>query len=302
MLLRVRNSARHVGHQLAKKYKTTGWLACLKSVRERVTPSMVVTSKSGADWPTRLPVWGGGGAGAFVGGTGVGVSVGGTAVGGAGVGVSAGGAAGVVAGWAGVLAAAVGVASSVPLRLPMFCKERVFGVAVGGVVAAVGGVTVGCACSTGAVVCSGVAVDSSARVHPAAAIAIAAAMMNTASRSDTTMWNGCKFIVFVREDANLRRHGLQGHAPRVGGRRAGCAAQRDDSVAIDDDLRRLLGNAKVCLHLCVEHRHLPWVSLFSGIVIYRRDGLGRVYIDGDEGDIILEVGVHILDGPQLGPA
>ena len=118
-------------------------------------PSMVVTSKSGADWPTRLPVWGGGGAGAFVGGTGVGVSVGGTAVGGAGVGgaevgVSAGGAAGVVAGWAGVLAAAVGVASSVPLRLPMFCREAASsGVFVG--VAGIG-VAVGCACWTGGVV------------------------------------------------------------------------------------------------------------------------------------------------------
>ena len=49
-------------------------------------PSMVVTSKSGADWPTRLPVWGGGGAGAFVGGTGVGVSVGGAFAAGMGVG------------------------------------------------------------------------------------------------------------------------------------------------------------------------------------------------------------------------
>ena len=48
-------------------------------------PSMVVTSKSGADWPTRLPVRGDGGAGVFVGGTGVGVSVSGKAVGGTGV-------------------------------------------------------------------------------------------------------------------------------------------------------------------------------------------------------------------------
>ena len=75
---------------------------------------MVVTSKSGADWPTRLPVWGDGGAGVLVGGMAVGVSVGGVAVGGTAVGVRGGG---VVAGWASVLAAAVGVASSVPLPL-----------------------------------------------------------------------------------------------------------------------------------------------------------------------------------------
>ena len=56
------------------------------------------------------------------------------------------------------------------------------------------------------------------------------------------------------------------------------------------------------MHVCVEHRHLPWVSLLGGIAIYRLGGFGWVHIDGDEGDIILEVGVHILDGPQLGPA
>ena len=78
---------------------------------------MVVTSKSGADWPTRLPVGGDGGAGVLVGGTGVsvcGAAVGGIGVGGTAVGVRGGG---VVAGWASVLAAAVGVASSVPLPL-----------------------------------------------------------------------------------------------------------------------------------------------------------------------------------------
>ena len=88
---------------LEKKYRTTGWFACLKSVNERVIPSTVVTAKSGADCPTRLPV---GGAGSSVGGTGAGSSVGGgvgVALGGAGAGISAAGA--VVAAGAGVVAA-----------------------------------------------------------------------------------------------------------------------------------------------------------------------------------------------------
>ena len=51
---------------------------------------MVVTSKSGADWPTRLPDWGGGGAGVFVGGTGVGMFTAGMGVGTKGVGSNIG--------------------------------------------------------------------------------------------------------------------------------------------------------------------------------------------------------------------
>ena len=50
------------------------------------------------------------------------------------------------------------------------------------------------------------------------------------------------------------------------------------------------------------NRHLPRVTLLRGVGVYRLGGFGRVYIDGDERDIILEVGVYIFDGPQLGPA
>ena len=137
--------------------------------------------------------------------------------------------------------------------------------------------------------------------HAATPTTTTTAEMANANPRENRRCSGASDISVVRR-GSLRRHGLQCHAPCVLGLRAGCAAQRDDSVAIDDDLRRLLRNAKVCLHICVEHRHLPWVSLLGSIAIYRRDGLGRVYINGDEGDIILEVGVHILDGPQLGPA
>ena len=95
---------------------------------------------------------------------------------------------------------------------------------MGGVVVAVGGVTVGwdavavgCACCTEVVGGSGVSVGSSARVHAAAAIAIAAAVMSATSHSDGAARNGRKFMVVVFRVANLRRHGLQGHAPCVGG-------------------------------------------------------------------------------------
>ena len=192
----------------------------------------------------------------------------------------------------------------------MFCNERVSGVAVGGVVVADGvmigcdAVAVGCSCWTGGVVGSGV--GSEVRVQaPMAAIARATVRTSATCRRDMIFDDGlciispCSRFVTAAAYAVTASRAI---APRVGGRRAGCAAQRDDSVAIDDDLRGLPRYAKVCLHVAVERCHLPRVSLFSGIVIYRRGGFRWVHIDGDEGDIILEVGVHILDGPQLGPA
>ena len=157
----------------------------------------------------------------------------------------------------------------------MFCRERVSGVGAGVSAGRTDvAVTADCGCWTGGVVGSGV--GSEVRVQaPMAAMARATVRTSATCRRDMIFDDGLCIISpcsrFVAS-AVLRRHGLKRHAPCVGGRRAGCAAQRDDSVAIDDDLRGLPRYAKVCLHVSVERRHLPRVSMFSGIVIYRRGG------------------------------
>ena len=171
---------------------------------------MVITSKSGADCPIRLPVGGAGGSGSVVGGMGVGVSVGGTTAGGCGAGVSVG----VGSSLSGVVPALMdgGVGSAVPgsnaggvacgslsnepstvgssereaasSGVPMLIEPSDTDVAGAGVEAG---------CVGGIVVAGGP--TSSVRSQATAPMTKAAATMSAMSRRTTTVRTACRIIV-----------------------------------------------------------------------------------------------------------
>ena len=78
--------------------------------------------------------------------------------------------------------------------------------------------------------------------------------------------------------------------------------ERDHAIAIDKDFGGLATDTKGGLDISVIDRHLPRVSLSFRIRNDRIRAFGRINIDGDEGDLILVVGVNTLGGLQLRPA